>query len=212
MHLVPHAVQMPSGQLKPRRDPDWLLRQLPVQMVSHDFFRRFVSIFQELGDTLLDDADNIDNIVDVTVAPPEFVRWMGSWIASAPIDAELPEELQRRMVQSAARTLTLRGTKAGLQEFLELLSGGPAEVVDNGGVWRLGETPEDATRVQLAVASTGQLSVPEFIELVRDEIPAHARAELYVGGRHVWSSDSELTTTPRSSAVTGDAALMQEPL
>ncbi len=187
--LVPHAPQLPSGQLRPRRDPDWMLRQLPVQMVSHDFFRRFVSIFQELGSTLLEDADNIDHILDVTVAPPEMVRWLGSWIAAASIDPSLPEEMQRRMVSSAAKTLTWRGTAVGLCEFLELLSGGPAEVEDGGGVWRPGDAPEDTAWVRLRVESTGQLAPAEFISLVRDEIPAHTRAELYVGSELVWSAD-----------------------
>jgi phage tail-like protein len=189
MHLVPQATQQPSGQQRPPRDPPRLIPHQPVQMASHDFFRRFVSIFQELGGTLLDDADNVDNVVDVTVAPPEFVRWVGSWIASAPIDSELPDGLQRRMVQSAASALTWRGTRAGLTEFLEQLSGGAAEVTDGGGVWRLGEGPDDVAWVRLHVESTGQLSTAEFIELVKDEIPAHVRAELTVGSERVWSSE-----------------------
>jgi len=174
------------------RDPDWMLRQLPVQMVSHDFFRRFVSIFQELGGTLLDDADNIDHILDVMVAPPALVRWLGSWIGSATVDPDLPEELQRRMVTSAARTLAWRGTAPGLKEFLGLLSGGPAQVEDGGGIFRADEAPADPGWVRMTVASTGLLSRAEFVALVRDEIPAHARAELYVGSERVWTSDEDL--------------------
>ena len=51
------------------RREQWLLSQLPVGMVEDDFFVRFVSIFQDVATTLLDGADNIDNLVDVTVAP-----------------------------------------------------------------------------------------------------------------------------------------------
>ncbi|WP_017936611.1 phage tail protein [Nocardioides sp. Iso805N] len=191
MTLAPYVSQQPSGQLRPRRDPDWMVHQLPVQMVAHDFFRRFVSIFQELGTTLLEDADNIDHILDVSVAPPELVRWLGSWISAAPIDEALPEDLQRRMVRSAARTLTWRGTAHGLREFLELLSDGPAEVEDGGGIWRSGDAPADAAWVRLRVASTGQLAVAEFIERIRDEVPAHARAELYVADELVWRSGED---------------------
>lgn len=197
MTLAPVTPHLASGQLRPRRDPDWMLHQLPVQMVAHDFFRRFVSIFQELGTTLLEDADNIDHILDVTVAPPELVRWLGSWISAAPIDPALAEELQRRMVRSNARTLTWRGTAGGLREFLELLSGGPAEVEDGGGIWRSGEAPADPAWVRLRVASTGQLAVGEFIERVRDEVPAHARAELYVADELVWRSGEDSARMPR---------------
>ena len=198
MTLAPTVPRQPSGQLRPRRDPDWMVHQLPVQMVAHDFFRRFVSIFQELGTTLLEDADNIDHILDVTVAPPELVRWLGSWIAAVPIDADLPEELQRRMVRSAARTLTWRGTARGLREFLELISGGPAEVEDGGGIWRSGEAPPDPGWVRLKVVSTGQLATAEFVERIRDEIPAHARAELYIADQLVWRSGEDLDPTGSS--------------
>jgi phage tail-like protein len=160
-------------------------------MVGDDFFRRFVSIFQELGTTLLEDVDNVDNVVDVSVAPPEFVRWLGSWIATDRIDAALPEELQRRLVVGAARTLTWRGTATGLRDYLELLSGGPARVEDGGGVHRAGEAPPDPGWVRMRVESTGLLERDEFIALVRDEVPVHARAELYVGDELIWTTEDD---------------------
>ena len=194
MTVVPAAVALPSGQLQPRRDPDWMLNQLPVQLVSSDFFRRFVSIFQDLGTTLLEDADNIDHILDVTVAPPEMVRWMASWIAAQQVDEDLPVALQRRMVASSAQLLTWRGTTRGLQDYLELLSGGPATVEDGGGVWRHGEAPQDPAWVTLRVEATGDLTREELIERVRDEIPVHARAQLYVGDDLIWSSSPQEET------------------
>ncbi len=80
---------------------DWLLNQLPVGMLDADFFVRFVSIFQELGGTLLEDADNIDNIADVTVAPDALVRWLGSWIGvgvDRPLAARRTAAAHRRRV------------------------------------------------------------------------------------------------------------------
>jgi hypothetical protein len=120
-----------------------------------------------------------------------MVRWLGSWIGSESIDASLPDELQRRIVTSAAQTLAWRGTRAGLTRFLELASGGPAEVTDGGGVWRDGEAPRDTAWVRLRVESTGWMPEADFIALIRDEVPAHVRAELYVGSRLLWSSDGE---------------------
>jgi phage tail-like protein len=173
------------------RSPHWLLDQLPVRMLDGDFFVRFVSIFQDVASTLLEDADNIDNVADLSVAPAAMVRWLNSWIGGASIDSSLPIELQRRIVRSAAQTLTWRGTAHGVQRFLEIASGGPAQVSDGGGVWRDGEAPADTAWVRMSVSSTGWLPEAEFIELVRDEIPAHARAELYVGERRVWDSSTE---------------------
>jgi hypothetical protein len=43
----------------------------------------------------------------------------------------------------------------------------------------------------MTVASTGRLEEADFVALVRDEVPAHVRAELWIGDRQVWSSAVE---------------------
>jgi phage tail-like protein len=168
------------------RSEQWLVNQLPVGMAESDFFTRFVSIFQEVASTLLDGADNIGNIPDATVTPTPMVRTLGSWIGSDSVDPSLPEDLQRRIVRSTARTLTWRGTARGLREFLEMMSGSPAEVSDGGGVWRESESPADTAWVRMQVETTGWMSERDFAAIVADEIPAHVRAELWVGDRLVW--------------------------
>lgn len=189
--LVPRGNALPEGVRLAARSPTWLLDQLPVGMLESDFFARFVSIFQTVAGTLLEDADNIDNLLDLTVAPDSMVRWLSSWIAGSTVDPSLPVELQRRIVGSSAETLTWRGTRHGLERFLELASGEPASVVDGGGVWRTDEAPADTAWVTMRVRSTGWMSQRDFVELVRDEVPAHTRASLYVGDVRVWSSDDE---------------------
>ena len=187
--LVPRAHALPDRVSRPRRSPQWLLNQLPVGMLDADFFVRFVSIFQEIGSSLLEDADNIDYLADVSVTPEPLLRWLGSWIGTDTIDESLDEATKRRIVAGAATTLTWRGTVHGLARFLELTSGGPVEVEDGGGVWREGEAPADTAWVRMKVESTGWLAENDFVELVRDEVPAHVRAELYVGERRVWPAE-----------------------
>lgn len=188
--IMPYAKALPDGVRTAPRSSRWMLDQLPVGLLDSEFFVRFVSIFQQLASGLLEDADNIDNLVDLSVAPDAMVRWLGSWVAGGSIDPSLPHELQRRIVKSAAHTLTWRGTARGLQLFLELTSGGPAEVSDGGGVWRAGEAPDDTNWVRMSVQSTGWMQEDDFVALVRDEVPAHARAELLVGDRLVWCSSA----------------------
>jgi phage tail-like protein len=189
--IVPRDSALPEGVRTAPRSAHWMLNQLPVGMLDGDFFVRFVSIFQELGSTLLENADNVDNLVDLSVSPDTMVRWLASWIGVDAIDPSLPHELQRRIVRSSAQTLTWRGTAAGLRRFLELASGGPAEVTDGGGVWRDGEAPDDSAWVRMTVESIGWMPEPDFVELVRDEVPAHVRAELHVGSRCIWRSHGE---------------------
>jgi phage tail-like protein len=189
--LVPRSKALPVRVMAPRRSSQWLLNQLPVGMLDADFFVRFVSIFQTVGSSMLENADNIDYLTDVTVAPDAMVRWLGSWIGTDTIDPSLEDELQRRIVASAAATLTWRGTVAGLKRFLELSSGGPADVVDGGGVWRDGEAPSDTAWVRMTVQSTGWMDENDFIDLVRDEVPAHVYPELFVGERRIWPAEEK---------------------
>src|SRR5687768_9136780 len=100
-----------------RRREDWLLAQLPLAMTNEDFFSRFVGIFQELSNSFLDNADNIEHIVDPRVAPLPVVPWLGSWIGVEAIDRSLPDALQRRIVRQSAKILAWRGTMRGLAGF-----------------------------------------------------------------------------------------------
>jgi phage tail-like protein len=181
----------PSGQLRPERSTTWMLDQLPVAMLDHDFFTRFVSIFQELGTSLLDDADNVDHVADPTVAPKHVLKYLASWIGVETIDDSQPVVLQRRIVSGAAKTLTWRGTAYGLKSFLELVSNGPAEVEEGGGIWPAGDAPEGTAWVTMRVQSTGDLELDDFVDVVRDEVPAHVHTELYVASQLVWQSDEE---------------------
>ena len=176
---------------RPARRPDWLLEQLPVDMLRADFFRRFVSIFQDMAGTLLDGADLIDHVVDPTVTPTPMVGHLASWIGVHTVDASLPDHLQRLILAGSAKALGRRGTPLGLRDFLEMLSGSRADVDDGGGIWPEGEVPGDTAWVVLRVQGTGHLSEDEFVGLVRDEIPAHVRAELWVGDKRVLSTAEE---------------------
>jgi len=173
------------------RHPRWLVDQLPVGMVQSDFFVRFVALFQELASTLLDDADLVEHIPDVTVTPAPMLQTLAGWIGVDGVDASLPPQLQRLIVASSSRSLAHRGTVRGLRGFVEMLSGAPAEVVDGGGIWREGDAPRDVCWVRITVAGTGHLSEDEFVAILRDEVPAHVRIEVWVGSRRVLSTVEE---------------------
>jgi phage tail-like protein len=176
----------------PRRD-DWLLGQLPMGMLEDDFFARFVGIFQHVSTTFLDGVDNLENVVDVTVAPESVVRWLGGWLGIDSIDSSLPHELQRRIVRESGKILAWRGTRRGLTGFLELVSGGPVEIEETGGVFAEGDAPRDPPTVVIRVESTGWVPEADFVEWVRDELPANVRFGLYVGDRQLWPATAAVT-------------------
>ncbi|NLF05055.1 MAG: phage tail protein [Actinomycetales bacterium] len=168
------------------RTDDWLLAQLPAALAAEDFFARFVRIFQAQGSTLLAHADNLPHLADPGVAPVELVRWMTRWLGSPGLDPSYPEDMHRAMLRTAAATLQWRGTRRGLVTLLDLVTGGQVRVSESGGVWPQDEAPDGPPWVRVEVDDAGRVGVPDLVDLVLDEVPAHVRAEIVVGGRVVW--------------------------
>jgi phage tail-like protein len=193
-----------------RRD-DWLIRQLPMGMLDDGFFVRFTSLFQDVATSYLEGADNITNVVDVTVAPPEVVRWLGSWIALDSVDSSLDEALQRRLVRQAGKDMAWRGTRRGLQEFLAVVTGGPVTVEESGGIGREGELGARHPFVRVRVASTGWMSASDFVTLVADEVPANVQFEIWLPDRRLWPQDvdSQTDASPSNQATSTRAPSTQ---
>ena len=168
---------------------DWLIGQLPMGMLDDEFFVRFTAMFQDVATTLVEGADNISNLVDVSVAPPEVVRWLGTWIGLDSVDASLDEPLQRRLVRQGGRTLAWRGTRRGLEEFLGVVTGGPVVVEETGGIGRPGQLGDRTPSVTVRVSSTGWMSGDDFVALVSDEIPANVLLQVYLNDVRLWPHD-----------------------
>jgi phage tail-like protein len=183
-----------------RRD-DWLLQQLPVGMVEDEFLVRFVSIFQEVTETVYHQIDNLPHMFDVTIAPSSMVRMLGRWIGLDWVDPSLPDGLQRQIVRAYFSILSQRGTRRGMQHLLEVISGAPAEVDDDGGVFPEGESPDDPAHVRLRVETSGWATEADLLRIVRSELPASVTFELFVGGRRIW---------PPSPAGEADVSVLEE--
>lgn len=183
------------------RRHDWLVQQLPVGMVDDDFLVRFLSIFQSIADTVLHQVDTLPHMFDPTVAPDPMVRLMGRWIGIDWIDPSLDDELQRRMVLQYADLLQWRGTGRGMEMLLETITGGPAVVVDSGGVYHEGEAPAAQPHVRLEVESTGWADVDDLIAIVKAEVPATVTFELKVAGSTVWPTPPPTSGNQQTSSV-----------
>jgi phage tail-like protein len=168
------------------RRPDWLIHQLPVGMAEDEFLVRFLSIFQEIVNTVLHQVDTLPHVFDPSVAPDGMVRFMGRWLACNWVDSSLPDATQRDIVRRYSQLLQWRGTRRGLQQLLELISGEPAVVTDSGGVFLEDESTGAPPHVRLEVASTGWAHEDDLLDIVRAELPASLTFELVVAGRTVW--------------------------
>jgi phage tail-like protein len=182
-----------------RRD-DWLVHQLPVGMVEDEFLVRFLSIFQDVADTVVHQIDSLPHAFDPTVAPLPMVRALGGWVGLDWIDPSLPDALQRRIVRQYFAMLRWRGTKRGMRQLLELISGAPATVQESGGIYQEGTTPAELGHVVLRVERSGWATEQDLLRIVRAELPASVTFELFVADRRIWPPAPE--EPPTTTVVT----------
>jgi phage tail-like protein len=192
-----------SNRRLPQRPKDWLVGQLPLGLFEDDLLRRFVSIFQTIGDGLLDQVDNLGHLLDPAVAPTPMVRFLGQWLGEEALQGELDDLVARRWVAAGPELARWRGTARGLSMLLELVTGAPVVVTDSGRVSVEGRAaePTDAAEVRqpapvvIRVSRMGALGPADLEALVRRELPAHVAFSLYVDRVLLAAS----TTQPTSS-------------
>lgn len=177
------------------RRPGWLVDQLPPAMVDEDFFRRFVTIFEEQAATLQAHGDNLDVLADTRLTPAEMLPWLASWIGVRALDgatgsdaatAEAGEARQRALLEAWAATLQARGTSGALRSVLTALCGPGVVVREGGGVFSEGTCPSDTAWLEVDLPTAGGLDPRSLLALVLDEIPAHVRVTVRVAGDQIY--------------------------
>jgi phage tail-like protein len=76
--------------------------------------------------------DNFDAYLDPMLAPDDFVDWLGTWVAAVPDDSWTPQR-RRELLAQAVALYRIRGTRQGLEAYLEVLTGGEVGVEESGG-------------------------------------------------------------------------------
>ncbi len=116
-----------------------------------DTLRRFLFTFQHLMTGVTDRIDSVSALIDPGAADPRFLPWLASWVGFE-LDTSLPLHRQRELVRRAIRLYRSRGTVAGVEEMIRVLTGAPLRLVERRrpdgfivGRARLagGATPED---------------------------------------------------------------------
>jgi phage tail-like protein len=160
----------------------WLVDQLPRALSQDPFTQRFVTIFQEIGDSVRSQVDALEYYVDVDDAPPEFVRWLGSWL-NVTVDASQASDRQRAIVREAGRTFAQRGTVSGLRSLLEAITGAEVSVVDGGGIWPAGQAPYNPGRMLVRLTTAGGIPEGQLYQLVEAEVPIGISFEIRIDDR-----------------------------
>jgi phage tail-like protein len=111
------------------------LRYLPAiyqqQERSRDFLERFLSIFETLLGGLESDISQVVRYfdADASVTEGDFLRWLASWFAIS-VDNNWDDERVRALIKRAPSLYKKRGTREGLEEMIEIYTGGKPIIVE----------------------------------------------------------------------------------
>jgi len=166
---------------------------LPAVYHEHEFVQQFTAALDEVLAPVLMTLDCFAAYLDPDTAPEDFLDWLAGWVALSLDDSWTPAQ-RRRLVAEAVQLHRWRGTRRGLAQHVELLTGGAAEVVDNGAVsWspRSGGKPPGtpAPRIEVTVRTRPgrRVDTERIRRLIADSLPAHVpvtvRAEQAAVGR-----------------------------
>jgi phage tail-like protein len=176
-------------------------RYLPAVFVRDEVMGRFLSLFESFWRPIDLQIESLPFYFDPALAPPEFLHWLASWIDLA-LDDRWPLDRRRALLRSAFSIYRKRGTRQGLQEYLEIYTGGQVQIVEHraenlrlgsgvqlGSGLALGGANQPHTfTVRLRLPPTtapsggdGIASLRRVIEsIVEAEKPAHTRYTLYI--------------------------------
>ncbi|MBN1177979.1 MAG: hypothetical protein JXD18_02125 [Anaerolineae bacterium] len=106
------------------------LRYLPEVYEQDELMGRFLMLFESFWGPIETQIDHAHCYFDPQMAPASFLPWLASWM-NATLDDRLPEERQRLLLQAAVPLYRRRGTKEGLEQYLDLYTGGTAHIVEH---------------------------------------------------------------------------------
>lgn len=194
-----------------------------------DFLQKYLKIFEKIltglndgvkvdGKELKGVSETLDNISDYFLpytedsaektAPIEFVNWLASWVGLV-MKEDWSESKKRKVLARIIPLYRIKGTRRGLEEFLNVYVEGGVKVYDNVGLFQVGvnsrigtSTAIDMTnsfRVEITLSDAEQqlnaiARKKKLIEtIVLREKPVHTNHEL------VWLNVSSLQIEVRST-------------
>ncbi|MHC1757839.1 MAG: phage tail protein [Methanosarcina sp.] len=109
---------------------DYLPAIYQEDSVSRGLLERFLAIFESIFFEIDFTIEHIGRFFETYGAPPEFLSWLGSWLAVS-IDKDWPEDKKRLFIRNAVSLYKKRGTREGLEESIELFTGKKPFIVES---------------------------------------------------------------------------------
>lgn len=175
------------GTVEGLTTPHPLAELLPGLYSQDTLAQALCSSLDEVLAPVIGTLDNLPAYLDLATTPDDLVPWLSRWVGM-PIQAPMPVERLRDLLQSAVDLQGWIGTTRGVQLSLEALFGATTVVEESGGSdWSLDPhaplpgdrvpsvtvrvsegtgTPLDADRVETVVAAVTPAHVLCRVELV----------------------------------------------
>jgi phage tail-like protein len=108
------------------------LRFLPGLYAEQDeFMARYLMLFESFWAPIEQQIDMLPYYVDPEFTPAQLLPWLATWV-DLTLDERWPEEKRRKLLASAVALYRWRGTRLGLQEYLEIYTGARVRVTEHG--------------------------------------------------------------------------------
>ena len=166
------------GLIEGLETPHPIGMELPGLFHDDDFSQRFTAALDEVLAPIYLTLDAIEAYVDPWLAPADFLTWLSEWMG-IPIEEDLPELQQRRLVAQASTLYGWAGTARGIADLVEAYTGIRPEVEDSGATsWSatpggdLPGTDEFSVTVRLRTDDPASVDVARVERLLAGFVPA----------------------------------------
>jgi phage tail-like protein len=123
--LSPHPIQESNFELNVRPQSTYTTF-LPTVYQEVDYIHRFIKIFEQAFDPVVNSFTSMWAHLDPLTAPQALLPFLAHWVDWS-IDAQIDLTHQRRLIRRAVEIYRCRGTRKGLRFYLHLYTGLPLD-------------------------------------------------------------------------------------
>jgi phage tail-like protein len=180
---------------------------LPAVYQEEDqFAMRLTSAFDDALAPIVSTLDNLPAYFAPSLTPEDFLAWLSDWVAFD-LDETWSVARRREAVARAVDILRRRGTSIGLAEEVALVTGGEAEIIENGGTaWSLDPaspmvgSPKPALIVRVRVDDPSAIDADRLDRIISAAKPAHIPHRVEILGRE----EAPKARKPKATEASGD--------
>jgi phage tail-like protein len=108
------------------------LKYLPALYTDQDeFMGRFLMLFESFWKPVDRQISDIPYYFDPKLAPPDLLPWLAAWV-DLTLDEQWPEEKRRLLLLAMVQLYRRRGTRRGLQDYIEIYTGRKPQIAEHG--------------------------------------------------------------------------------